>query len=41
MMVNTLIDILEGATYDEIEKWPRRMLRTDESKGRTKLQYSS
>jgi hypothetical protein len=41
MMVNTLVDILEGATYDEIEKWPRRMLRTDGSKGRTKIQYTS
>jgi hypothetical protein len=41
MMVNTLVDILEGATYDEIEKWPRRMLRTDESKARTKIQYIS
>ena len=41
MRVNTLVDILEGDTYDEIEKRPRRMLRIDESKGRTRRQYTS
>jgi hypothetical protein len=41
MMVNTLVDIIEGATYDEIEKWPRRMLPADKSKGRTTIQYTS
>lgn len=38
MKVNTLVDILEG---DKIEKRPRRMLRTDESKSRTRIQYTS
>jgi hypothetical protein len=40
MMVNTLVDILEGATYDEIEKRPRRMLGIDKSKGRATVQFT-
>ena len=36
MKVNTLVDILEGATYDEIEKGQEGCFRTDEFKSRMK-----
>lgn len=41
MQVNTLVDILEDVPYDDIEKLPRRFLRTDESKNRPLTEYSS
>jgi hypothetical protein len=41
MGVNTLVDILEDVPYDDIEKSPRRFLRTDESKNRPVPEYSS
>ena len=41
MLVNTLVDIVENVPYDDIEKSPRRFLRSDVSKNRRMVEYSS
>lgn len=41
MRVNTLVDIVENVPYDDIEKSPRRFLRSDVSKNRRDKGYSS
>jgi hypothetical protein len=41
MLVNTLVDIVENVSYDDIEKSPRRFLRSDVSKSRHQKEYSS
>ena len=41
MLVNTLVDIVKNVPYDDIEKSPRRFLRSDVSKNRHQKGYSS
>jgi hypothetical protein len=37
----TFVDVLEGASWNEVEGRPRRMLCTDMAKGRKKIQFTS
>jgi hypothetical protein len=41
MIANTLVDTVENVPYDDIEKSPRRFLRSDVSKNRARKGFSS
>jgi hypothetical protein len=40
-VMNTFVDVLEGASWNEVEGRPRRMLCTDMAKGRKEIQFTS